>query len=41
MVEVIAKTLRKMSDAGKAAALTIELDPHGAALVGRALARPG
>lgn len=41
MVAVIAKTLTKMSDAGKAAALTIELDPHGAELVGRALAQPG
>lgn len=40
MVAVIAKTLTKMSDAGKAAALTIELDPHGAELVGRALAQP-
>jgi hypothetical protein len=39
MVEVIAKTLRKMSDAGKAAALTIELGERGATLVGRALER--
>ena len=39
MVEVIVKTLKKMSDAGKAAALTIELDEHGAALVSRALER--
>lgn len=41
MVAVIAKTLTKMSDAAKAAALTIGLDPHGAELVGRALALPG
>ena len=41
MVAVIAKTLTKMTDAGKAAALTIELDPHGAELVGRALELPG
>jgi hypothetical protein len=39
MVEVIVKTLRKMSDAGKAAALTIELGERGATLVGRALER--
>lgn len=39
MVAVIAKTLTKMSDSGMAAALTIELDDHGAALVGRALSR--
>lgn len=41
MVAVIVKTLGKMSAAGKAAALTIELDPHGAELVGRAVAQPG
>ena len=41
MVAVIAKTLTKMSDAGKAAALTIEFDSHGAELVGRALELPG
>jgi hypothetical protein len=39
MVEVIAKTLAKMSDAGRTAALTIELDARGAELVGRALKR--
>jgi hypothetical protein len=37
MVEVIVKTLRKMSDAGRAAALAVELDGRGAALVGRAV----
>jgi hypothetical protein len=37
MVAVIAKTLAKMSPAGRAAASTIELDPRGAALVQRAL----
>lgn len=39
MVEVVVKTLGKMSDAGRAAALTIALDGHGAELVGRAVAR--
>lgn len=39
MVAVIAKTLAKMSEAGRAAALTIDLDQRGAALVGRALGR--
>ncbi len=37
MVSVVAKTLAKMSDNGRAAALTIELDERGAALVARAL----
>jgi hypothetical protein len=39
MVGVIAKTLTKMSVAGKSAALTIDLDQRGAALVSRALAQ--
>ncbi len=39
IVNVVAKTLAKMSDDGRAAALTIELDERGAALVGRALER--
>jgi Domain of unknown function (DUF4202) len=39
MVEVIVKTLRKMSDDGRAAALTVELDGRGAELVARAVAR--
>ena len=38
MVAVIAKTLAKMSPAGRAAALTIELDDRTASLVQRALA---
>lgn len=38
MVAVIAKTLDKMSDRGRAAALTIELDDRGRRLVERALA---
>ncbi len=37
MVIVVAKTLAKMSDDARAAALTIELDERGAALVARAL----
>jgi hypothetical protein len=37
MVAVIAKTLDKMSDAGRAAALTIALDERDAALVARAI----
>jgi hypothetical protein len=37
MDAVIAKTLSKMSDAGRAAAMTIVLDERGAALVARAL----
>jgi hypothetical protein len=37
MVTVIAKTLAKMSDAGRSAAMTIVLDERGAALVARAL----
>jgi hypothetical protein len=39
MVEVVAKTLAKMSDDGKSAALTIELGDAGADLVARALER--
>jgi hypothetical protein len=39
MVEVVAKTLRKMSHAGRAAALTLELDPRATAIVTEALAR--
>lgn len=37
MVSVVAKTLAKMSDAGRAAALTIELDDRAAGIVSRAL----
>ena len=37
MVAVIAKTLTKMSEPGKAAAMTIELDARGASLLARAL----
>ena len=37
MVAVIVKTLGKMSEAGRAAALTIALDGHGGELVGRAV----
>jgi hypothetical protein len=39
MVEVVAKTLAKMSEAGRAAALTITLDDRDAELVNRALER--
>jgi hypothetical protein len=39
MVDVIAKTLTKMSDAGRAAATTIELDARAASLVAEALQR--
>jgi hypothetical protein len=39
MVEVVAKTLAKMSDAGRRAALAIELDERDAAIVARALTR--
>ncbi len=39
MVEVVAKTLAKMSDEGRAAALTIGLDDRRAALVARAVER--
>lgn len=39
IVSIVAKTLAKMSDDGRAAALTIELDERGAALVARALER--
>ncbi len=39
MVSVVAKTLAKMSDAGRAAALTIELDERDAAIVASALER--
>lgn len=38
MVEVIGKTIEKMSAAGVAVASTISFDAHGAALVGRAVA---
>lgn len=38
MVEVLAKTLAKMSEAGRAAARTIEVDEHQGALVARAVA---
>jgi hypothetical protein len=41
IVEIVAKTLRKMSTAGRAAALGIELDDHNAELVDRAVARLG
>ena len=37
MTNVIAKTLTKMSEPGKAAALTIDLDARGRALLARAL----
>jgi len=37
MVKVVAKTMAKMSDAGRAAALTIELDDRDAELVNRAI----
>jgi hypothetical protein len=37
MTNVIAKTLAKMSESGKAAALTIDLDARGTALIGRAV----
>ena len=37
MTNVIAKTLTKMSEPGKAAALTIELDARGSALLARAI----
>ncbi len=37
LVDVVRKTLAKMSDAGRAAALTIPLDEHSAAIVTRAL----
>ena len=40
MTTVIAKTLAKMSEPGKAAALTIDLDERGRDLLARALARP-
>jgi len=39
MVDVIAKTLTKMSEPGKAAALTIELDERGRRLLARAAER--
>ena len=39
MVDVIAKTLGKMSDAGRAAALTVEVDARHAGLVARAVER--
>jgi hypothetical protein len=39
MVEVVAKTLRKMSAAGRAAALELPLDAGAVAIVGRALER--
>jgi hypothetical protein len=39
MVNVVAKTLAKMSDAGRRAALTIELDDRDEAIVGQALER--
>lgn len=38
MVDVVRKTLKKMSDAGRARAVEIELDPRDRAIVGRALA---
>ncbi|MEQ8840006.1 MAG: DUF4202 domain-containing protein [Acidimicrobiales bacterium] len=41
MVEVVAKTLRKMSADGIAAAQTIDLDERSAAIVARAAARLG
>lgn len=37
MIAVIAKTLTKMSDTARAAALTIDLDDRGASLVAKAL----
>ncbi len=37
MSNVVAKTLAKMSESGKAAALTIDLDARGTALIGRAV----
>lgn len=39
MVGVVAKTLAKMSAAGRAAALEVDLDPRGAAIVAAALDR--
>lgn len=39
MVEVVAKTLSKMSEAGRAAALTLDLDARAATIVTDALAR--
>jgi hypothetical protein len=39
MVEVVAKTLRKMSTAGRSAALELPLDDEATAIVGRALER--
>jgi len=38
VVEIVRKTLKKMSDAGKAAALAITLDPADRALIERAVA---
>jgi hypothetical protein len=40
MTNVIVKTLTKMSEAGKSAALTIDLDARGRALLTRAVAQP-
>ncbi len=40
MVDVVAKTLDKMTDAGRAAALGLPLDAAALAIVGRALDRP-
>jgi hypothetical protein len=37
MVDVVAKSLAKMTDAGRAAALTLVLDDDAARIVGRAL----
>ena len=39
MVDVVAKTLAKMSDAGRSAALTLELDARATSIVTEALAR--
>jgi hypothetical protein len=39
MVDVVAKTLAKMSEAGRAAALQLELDERAASIVAAALAR--
>jgi hypothetical protein len=39
MVDVVAKTLAKMSEAGRVVALGIELDERGSMLVSRAIAQ--
>jgi hypothetical protein len=41
MVDVVAKTLAKMSDAGRSAALTLDLDARATSIVTEASARLG